>query len=203
MNGYLFVLMSMVFAVSPSFAGQGRGRVVSIQGVTKVEGEKTIVEILVAVEPGEDSRKKVRGILKRMIPDAEEIDSAYFTTNGLLWNNFSDSIQDNDYVTVNYNNKSEPGSVNSGLLSTATSTWTNVSSSNFAFSDVNATSRCPSLVKECKGRQRFDDNNDIGWVDIREPDVLGVTWLGTSRYEFDMALDSSYNWVSYESNNLW
>lgn len=193
------VLMLMIFSVSPVFAGQGRGKVVSIQGVTTVAGEKTIVEILVAVEPGEDAHSKARGILKRMIPEAQEIDSAYYETNGLVWDNFFDSSLDNNYVTVNYNNQDEPGSVDSSLLPAATDTWSNVSSSSFAFSAVEPTNRCPSLVDECQGPQRFDGNNDIGWMDIREPNVLGVTWYGTSRDEFDMALDNTYNWVSYES----
>jgi len=193
------VLMVMIFSASPLFAGQGRSRIESIQGVTTVAGEKTIVEILVAVEPGEDAKSKARGILKRMVPDAEEIDSAYYETNGLVWDNFFDASLDNDFVTVNYNNQDEPGSVDSSLLSASMDTWTNVSSSSFAFSAGGATNRCPSLVQECKGPQRFDGNNDIGWTDIREQSVLGVTWYGTSSDEFDMALDYTYNWVSYES----
>ena len=69
----------------------------------------------------------------------------------------------------------------------------------FNLKDMVTTSynECPSLVKECKGRQYFNGDNEIAWLDIRENSVLGVVWSGTSSTgpEFDMALDNAdFDW---------
>jgi len=65
------------------------------------------------------------------------------------------------------------------------------------------TTRCPSLVRECPGRQYFDANNDVGWLNITDPSVLGVTWYSTSRDEFDMALDNQdFNWYVGDSDAI-
>lgn len=194
----MFVL-SMSFAVSSASGSYGQNKIVSIQGVTKIGKEKAIVEILVAVKPGEDAKKKARGILKRMVPDAVEIDSTYYSENGLVWDNFFDSNLYNDQVFVNYNDKNVPSGLNSNALLAAMDTWTDVSSSTFAFSYGGSVGRCPSLVKECKGPQKFDGNNDVGWLNLRVNDVLGVTWYGTQTDEFDIVLDYNYNWVLKET----
>jgi hypothetical protein len=201
---FLFALMFMTFVVSSVFAGQGRGKIVSIQGVKKIGKDTAIVEILVLVKPGEDARGKARGILKRMVPDAEEIDSAYFTETGLFWDDFADGNPGNDFVDVYYNTKSRPRTLKGGKdltsLEASMKTWTKVSSSNFAFNYSGSTSRCPSLVAECRGPQFFDGNNDVGWIKINEPNVLGVTWYGLTTDEFDMALDyEDFIWVDSEN----
>jgi hypothetical protein len=73
--------------------------------------------------------------------------------------------------------------------------WNNVGTSIFKFEFDDYTNKCPSLVRECKGPQKFNGVNEIAWLDIREPSVLGVTWYGTSTDEFDMALDNAdFNW---------
>jgi hypothetical protein len=179
--------------------GSSQVRVVSIQGITKVDGEDTIVEILVAVKPEEDALEAARAALRRAYPDAREINSANYKTTGLVWDVFLDNDPGNDMVDVRYNPKGVPGNYPAldyiNALVAAQSTWTNVSSSKFVFNDAGETGKCPSLVRECKGRQTFDGNNDVGWLDIHEPGVLGVTWYGTSTDEFDMVLDNAdYTW---------
>jgi hypothetical protein len=84
-------------------------------------------------------------------------------------------------------------------MQAASQTWDLVTTSVFQFGFVDNTSYngCPSLVKECKGRQYFNEVNEIAWLDIRENSVLGVVWSGTSSTgpEFDMALDNAdFDW---------
>jgi hypothetical protein len=88
-------------------------------------------------------------------------------------------------------------------MQAASQTWNGVASSIFQFeSDSTSYNGCPSLVKECKGRQYFNGDNEIAWLDIRESSVLGVVWSGTGSTgpEFDMALDNTdFNW--YDGSN--
>lgn len=164
-----------------------------------MDGQDTIVEILVAVKPEEDALEAARAALRRAYPDAREINSANYTTTGLVWDVFSDNDPGNDKVDVRYNPKGVPGNYPAtdykNALVAVQSTWTNIPSSKFVFNYAGETGKCPSLVRECKGRQTFDGNNDVGWLDIHEPGVLGVTWYGTSIDEFDMVLDNAdYTW---------
>ncbi len=46
--------------------GSSQVRVVSIQGITKVDGQDTIVEILVAVKPEEDALEAARAAKTRL-----------------------------------------------------------------------------------------------------------------------------------------
>lgn len=178
-----------------------RSRVVSILGVTKVEGQDTVVEILVAVHPGENASEKARATLRRVYPDVRPLDSSDYSLTGLVWDVFSDSDPGNNKVITHYNAAGVPGNYfasdyrNSWLASQAT--WTGVTSSTFVYEAGGDTGRCPSLVRECPGPQKFDGNNDVGWLGINEPDVLGVTWYGTQTDEFDMVLDNlDYTWYT-------
>ena len=57
------------------------------------------------------------------------------------------------------------------------------------------------MVKECRGKQTFDGWNDVGWLDIKDPNTLGVTWSGTSIDEADMVLDTGHSWATDNINN--
>ncbi len=85
------LVMAFIFSGVSAFGAQGQGKpqVVAIQGLAKVEGQDAIVEILVAVQPGENAMAKARDKLRRMYPDAVEIDSSNFSLTGLDWNNNS------------------------------------------------------------------------------------------------------------------
>jgi hypothetical protein len=100
-------------------------------------------------------------------------------------------------VTVNYNHAGNGlGGAKTELLA-AMSTWGAVSTSSFSFATGADTTRCPSLVQECRGPQKYDGHNDIGWININDPSVLGVTWYSTTRDEFDMAIDNTnFTWVA-------
>jgi hypothetical protein len=181
-------------------AGRGSGRVATARGLLTVQGQDVLVEILVGVLPGEDGPGKARGALRRMYPHAIDIDSEAYALTGLEWDQFFDSDTSNDFVTVNYNSDNTPTegmTEGENRLNAALGTWTNVPTSRFVFMNGGQTNRCPSLVDECRGPQRFDGNNDVGWVTIRENYVLGVTWYGIGIDEFDMALDNGSEWNWY------
>ena len=131
---------------------------------------------------------------------ARPFDSDEFSTTGLVWNQFSDADTTNDFVTQNYNpgsdnTRPEPTGIDGATaLTSSQSTWTNVATSAFAFSALGITTRCPSLVRECEGKQVFDNNNDVAWLELRGCCTLGVTWFGTSTDEADMALNVKFNW---------
>jgi hypothetical protein len=48
-------------------------------------------------------------------------------------------------------------------------------------------------VKGCKGGQRFDGFNDVGWRRLGGS-TLGVTWSSSSIDEADMAINTSFTW---------
>ena len=73
------------------------------------------------------------------------------------------------------------------------SDWNGVSGSSWRISSGGTTNRCPSLVRECPGQQRFDGRNDVGWAGL-SGSTLGVTWYGTSIDEADMAINNRYAW---------
>lgn len=177
----------------------------SIRGVTTVSGQEVVVEVIVAISPGENARSKSRAVLRRAYPDVREIESENFATTGLLWDQFGDLNPGNDFVTVNYNPKGVPGNLanHRNHWTASQDKWANVASSTFVYADGGDTSRCPSLVRECKGPQKFDGNNDVGWIDIKDPSVLGVTWWGTSTDELDMALDNkNFTWYTGNPNGI-
>ena len=195
------VLLALVLigAVSSQAAEKPQPRAASILGLTRVGGQEVVVEIVVVVRPGENARAAAQAALRRAYPDAREIDSSEYSLTGLVWDQFSDGNPGNDFVTVNYNPKGVPGNLanHRDHWSASQATWTNVVSSNFVYADGGDTGRCPSLVRECKGPQKFDGKNDVGWLDIKDSSVLGVTWFGTSTDEFDMVLDNqNFSWYT-------
>lgn len=177
----------------------------SALGVIKLGAEDVVVEILVEVRPGENPEAAARAALRRAYPDARPIDSSDYSLTGLVWDQFKDADPGNDKVTVNYNPSKVPVNLSNhrNVWLTSQSTWTDVTTSKFVYSDDGDTTRCPSLVQECKGPQYFDSKNDVGWIDIKDPSVLGVTWYGTSRDEFDMALDNkNFKWYVGDPNSI-
>ncbi len=208
----LATLLVLALAVTPLYAGnggQGKGQLqaTTIRGLTKVDGQDAIVELIVVVQPGQDARGVARAALRRAYPDAREIDSAEFAVNGLVWDQFHDGNPGNDSVTVRYNGSGVPSNLASlnhrGAWLASQAVWNDVASSSFEFADGGNTSKCPSLVRECKGRQTFDGNNDVAWLDISDPSVLGVTWFGLSVDEFDMALDNAnFTWYIGEAAGI-
>jgi len=216
--GLTLLAGGLALGAAHSQAASSQARAVSVLGVAKVEGQDAVVEILVEVLPGENASEKGQAALHRMYPDARPFSSADFTTTGLVWDVFFDGNSTNDQVDVRYNSNGVPGNystseyLNSFL--NAQATWTDVATSRFVFNDAGPTGKCPSLVRECQGRQTFDGNNDVGWLAINEAGVLGVTWYGTQTDEFDMVLDNAdFSWYvgdaasipgsAYDTQTVW
>jgi len=102
-------------------------------------------------------------------------------------------------VIQNYNRANEEIVLGEIELSFTHDTLDGVSTSNFDIDYGGLTTRCPSLVDECPGRQKFDRKNDVAWLEL-EPGVLGVAWFGTKKKEVDIALNTDFNWNAGCSN---
>lgn len=199
-----FLLVAFAISVSPAFgAGNGGGRIVSEIGVAQIGGQTVMVEVVVSVPEGQDVGAATRGALERQGArpfGSAELGSTGFSATGLVWSSFP---VDQSYNAGSSNTDDEPaylgGSGDDVLISTQ-GTWSAVGSSNAALADGGITDRCPSLVKQCKGRQLYDTENDVAWLDLGGPDrrtgsiTLGVTWFGTSNStgpEADMAMTTN------------
>ncbi len=187
----------------PAHASQ----VVSGFGVATVQGRPAVVEVFVAVPPGTNASEAARAAVLEL--GARPIDSADFTTTGLVWDQFFDANAGNNVVVQYYNPSREPATaalLAAGLqaLRNSEATWTNVTSSSFTLPPATLTTRCPSLVRECPGAQVFDTYNDVGWLDLGRciaRCTLGVTWYSTSGTdEADMALNTRAQWRTNGGN---
>jgi hypothetical protein len=198
----LFILALALIAISLLFVpvagaagnggqGTGKSRVVAALGIATVQGQDAIVEVIVVVPPGQGIREAVREALGKQGArpfESAGLGSEGFTITGLVWGSLP--------VVQNYNPSGEPTTV-AGLtaLTSTHTTWDGVATSNFDIDFGVITNRCPSLVRECKGPQLYDGNNDVGWLRLG-PRTLGVTWFGTSTDEADMALNTRFNWAN-------
>ena len=150
---------------------------------------------------GADKNEVAREALRQQ--GARPWDRDDFSTTGLVWDQFSDADTGNDFVTQNYNPNNDPtgGAGESALLSTQ-SRWGAPTYSTFTFFYGGTTDRCPSLVRECEGKQEFDGNNDVAWLELRGCCTLGVTWFGTSTDEADVALNTKFSWSTDGVNDF-
>ena len=194
----LFTILTMLLALTlgsaTAFANNGNGDS-KVVGAFGIAGDK-VVHVLVVVPPDGNANEIANNAVRAQ--GARPITKQEYSTISLFWDNFSDGDAGNDFVPVRYNGSDAPANIagsERSYMTAAQQTWTAVSTSNFVFSDGENTGKCPSLVAECRGRQTFVGNNDVAWIDIRDPNTLGVTWSGTSIDEFDMALDNgNHTW---------
>jgi hypothetical protein len=201
--------LTVAGAAQGGAAGGGGGRVASGIGAVTINGREAHLEVFVAVAPGRDAAAEARAEL--VARGARPLDHAEYAANGMVWNQFSDGIAGNDFVTQYYNpgsattvNDPTGGGGETALMNTQ-ATWTNVGTSSAAFSYAGTTTRCPSLVNECPGSQTFDGFNDVAWLDLGRCGIsrctLGVTWYATSEPdEADMALNTRVSWRTNGSN---
>jgi len=172
---------------TPAFATgrEGRDRVVAVDGVAKHQRDLR-VEILVAVPAGTSARAAGdRALEAQGATRAPDVQSSGYTLNGLYW----DSLP----VVQSYNPAGEATSGASTALTNTYGDWSSVPNSSYRITSGGTTKRCPSLVKGCKGGQRFDGFNDVGWARL-SGGTLGVTWYSTSLDEADMAVNTRYTW---------
>jgi hypothetical protein len=176
----------MVLALAgPAMASPDR--VVSATGAAEVNGQRALVDVVVAVPPGKSDRAATDDALRqqgaRPVGGAAQQSYAF---NGLFWDVLP--------VVQNYNSGAQPLSALTPLQHTQ-STWSNVQGSSYRINYGGATTRCPSLVQQCPGPQAFDSHNDVGWQRLGGS-TLGVTWYSTSIDEADMALNYKFAWSS-------
>ena len=177
------VALTGLVAAAPAAAAD---RVVAIEGVAKHDANVR-VEVVVHVAEGESARRagdralEAQGAKRAPAPPQ----SAAYTLNGLRWDVLP--------VAQNYNPARQVTSAARTALTNTYGDWSSVSASAFRITSGGTTSRCPSLVKECPGAQRYDGYNDVGWSRLAGG-TLGVTWYSTSIDEADMAINTRYAW---------
>lgn len=172
----------------------GQPKAFSMLGVANVGDETVVVDVVVAVQPGQNAAEVARAALAAQGArpfESANLGSEGFTVLGLVWDVLP--------VVQNYNpgspkTQDEPaGIAGETALTNTHTTWDGVITSSFDINFGGTTDRCPSLVRECKGRQKFDGNNDVAWLQL-EGNVLGVTWFSTSIDEADIALNTNFTW---------
>lgn len=188
-----------IVGLTPIFSyGQGdaaKDGIISVFGVKEINGEKLYAHITAVVPAGENKHEIADAVLKEH--GARGLTKEEYSTSGLVWDQFRDANLLNDFVSQYYNPAGDPTSGNAeGALTNTHTTWTDVPSSSFAFSYKGRTTRCPSLVAECRGPQYFDGYNDVAWLKLNSRYTLGVTWYSTSRDEADMALNKKFSWYT-------
>jgi hypothetical protein len=181
-------------------AGPRTPAVGSASGVVQIAGEDVIVSVLVRASDASRASTEARAALKRNYPHAALASvlntkarggNTGFTVNGLVWDTLP--------VPVNYNDAGAPVAGALADLTAAMTTWDDVPTSSFAFAYAGDTDRCPSLIDECHASDQFDGHNDVGWVDLVDPNVLAVTFWGTKTREFDTAMNihpPNFSWAT-------
>ncbi len=190
------LFVSLIAYSLPAFA-QGpeltpaKSEVIAVSGI--IPKKDMIVHVLVLVQPGADRNEAAVAALAQQ--GARPFTSDEFSTMALYWDQFGDNDPGNDKVIQNYNPKNDPtNGAGFTALSNTHTTWNNVTTSSFTFEYGEDTRRCPSLVKECRGDQTFDGNNDVAWLKLNSQNILAVTWSGTWIDEADIALNTDFNW---------
>jgi hypothetical protein len=151
-----------------------------------------VVEVLVVVPAGANADALLNAALQDQ--GARRLNSSRFATLGFIWP--TAGIENGPAIYQEYNPAGEPAAA-SGAFSSAWGTWNGLAGSSVDFQQGSNTTRCPSLVRECPGKQSYDGNNDVGWLSIKGCCTLGVTWFGVGPEgnEADMALNSGFTWV--------
>jgi hypothetical protein len=182
-------------AKAPDFI-PGKTEIVSAFG--KIPGQDLYVHVLVAVPQGSDKNEIANEAVRQQ--GARPIDHTEFSLTGLAWD--TQPGTNNVLVKQYYNDDNEPNNLsNAGeaaLLDTH-SEWSDATPE-FAFDELGETTRCPSIVRECPGRQTSDTFNDVAWLPLKGKNTLGVTWFNTNTVEADMALNTNFGW-SIDSPN--
>ena len=188
------------FAQEPKFI-PGETQIMATSGI--VPGKDLIVHVVYAVPHGTDKAKAANDALAKQ--GARPFTSEEYSFTGLVWNQFGDSDPNNDFVKQYYNSKNVPANIGDAgrqALINSHLTWSGIPTSNFSIVLEGDTKRCPSLVLECRGPQKYDGKNDVGWLRINDPNTLGVTWSSTSRDEADVALNTQFPWSADGVNDI-
>ncbi|MEE9248529.1 MAG: carboxypeptidase regulatory-like domain-containing protein [Dehalococcoidia bacterium] len=200
--------LALVFSLTAIAAGgggepPGQARVVSVLGVVQVQGQDVFVDVLVLVRPGQDPKAAAQAGLEsqgaRPLKEAELGSGGGFTLIGPKWDEFLDA-DPTTVVVQHYNSDSEPLSAGTALTSSQALWKVGGTQVDLA---LGATTRCPSLIRQCPGPQVFDTFNDVAWLNLgisRGFVILGAVLFADSNLtgpEADMALSTNnrIDWV--------
>lgn len=194
LSGFIIAaLFFSVLAVTLPVNAQGPDNAQVVVAFGKIPGQDLYAHVWVVVPHGSDKNQIVNESLRHQ--GLKPFSHSEFSETGLKHPQFFDNNAATDVLLQYYNSANQPPGVSHSTLMNSQSTWTNPNYGNFAFSDDDLTTdRCPSLVKECQGRQVTDGNNDVAWMPIKNKNTLGVTWYSTSNPEADMALNTNFSW---------
>ena len=186
MSRGLAIGVAAIVVLAGAAPAVAKDRVVTVEGVAR-DNSSTRVEIVLAVKEGQNAGAAAERALtaQNARPAPAPPQSAAFTLNGLFW----DALP----VVQNYNPAGEAVAGAGSIVTATQATWSSVPGSRYRISSGGTTSRCPSLVKECRGPQAFDGFNDVGWTRL-SGSVLGVTWFSTAIDEADMAINQRFAW---------
>jgi len=177
--------VAALVALAGAAPAVARDRVIGVDGVAKNRPDLR-VEITVVVPSGASARDAGdRALAAQGAKRSPDVQSSGYTLNGLFWDVLP--------VVQNYNPAGQPTSAAQTALTNTYGDWSSVSGSSYRITSGGTTNRCPSLVKGCRGGQRYDGNNDVGWARL-SGGTLGVTWYSTSVDEADMAVNTRYTW---------
>ncbi len=185
-------------AQGPDFI-PGKTQIISAFG--KVPGQDLIVHVLVLVPQGSDKNEIANEAVRQQ--GAKPIDHTEFSLTGLEWT--PDAAGD-VLVTQNYNPTDDPNLLESvtgeDALKETLTTWSTVQQSDFNFIYGGETSRCPSIVRECPGKQFSDGFNDVAWLPLKGKNTLAVTWFNTNTVEADIAMNTKFDWATDGINHF-
>ena len=194
----------VLFAVSPNtvFA---QVRLASAFGEANIGGQRVFVHVTVAVPPGLDGISVAEDAVRGQ--GARPIQSVAFSLTGLDWNNADGFPNLVTSLPQSHNFSDLPDSLSDQAveaLVNSQGTW-DIGTSVFSFFNGGSTNRCPSLAKQCPGRQRADQLNDVGFGSIRGCCTLAATWFlnGSSDIKDepdDIVVNNLFNWDSADSN---
>ena len=186
MSRGLAIGVAAIVVLAGAAPAVAKDRVVTVEGVAR-DNSSTRVEIVLAVKEGQNAGAAAERALtaQNARPAPAPPQSATFTLNGLFW----DALP----VVQNYNPAGEAVAGAGSIVTATQATWSSVAGSRYRIGSGGTTSRCPSLVKECRGPQAFDGFNDVGWTRL-SGSVLGVTWFSTAIDEADMAINQRFAW---------
>jgi hypothetical protein len=181
--GIAVAALSALAGAAPALAAD---RVVTVDGVARGDA-RLRVDIVLVVHDGENARAAAKRALDAQgaKPAPPPPQSSGFTLSGLFWDDLP--------VVQNYNPAGETIAGAGSIVTATQSTWSRAPGSTYRIRSGGTTSRCPSLVRECRGRQIFDGFNDVGWARLSRS-VLGVTWYSTTIDEADMAISQRSPW---------
>jgi hypothetical protein len=177
-------LIGLLATAAPAVA---KDRVIAVDGVSKSNADRR-VSILVHVPDGANAdaaaERALAGQGATKAPPEQPQENG-FSFTGLKWDTLP--------VVQNYNPAGSPQPNAKSALDATYGPWSSVSGSDYRMRSGGLTPRCPSLVRECKGAQRNDGFNDVGWAALQNG-TLGVTWSTSGRDEADMAINTRYRW---------